>query len=445
MSHFPEGFLWGAATSAYQIEGSPLADGAGPSNWHVFAHTPGRTYQGDHGDIACDHYRRWREDVELMTRMGLQAYRFSVAWNRILPTGTGQVNQAGLDFYDRLVDGLLDAGIQPLPTLFHWDWPALLDDRGGWLNRDSADWFADYAAVVIARLGDRVRQWVTLNEPWVVVDAGYVHGLHAPGLADPAQAPLATHNLLRAHGKAVRRCRELGDAAIGIVVNLEPKDAASTSPADLAATRRGDAYMNRQYLDPLFKGCYPEEMVEIYGRHWPDFPVADFALIGEKTDFLGLNYYTRSVNRHDPDSVPAGVASVRQEGAVYTETNWEIHPESLGRILRWIQREYGDIPLYVTENGVALVDPEPDTAGRVADDNRIAYFRSHLQEVAGAIDAGVNVRGYFAWSLLDNFEWACGFSKRFGLVRVDAATQDRLIKDSGFFYRDVIASGGSIL
>ena len=445
MKKFPDGFLWGAATSAYQIEGSPLADGAGVSNWHLFTHLPGRTANGENGDVACDHYRRWQQDIALMGELGLQAYRFSLAWGRVLPGGTGQVNRAGLDFYERLVDGLLQAGIEPVPTLFHWDLPAALDERGGWANRDSAGWFADYAQVVFRRLGDRVRRWITLNEPWVVVDGGYVHGEHAPGLRDLARAPLASHNLLRAHGLAVRCGRAETGAALGIVVNLEPKDAATDSPADLAATRRADAYMNRQYLDPLYRGSYPEEMAEIYGRHWPDFPADDFALITEPTDFLGLNYYTRSVNRHDPTALPVGASPVRQPGALYTELGWEVHPASLERVLVWLKERYGDFPIHITENGAAFADPPPDANDRVADPLRVDYFRSHLRAVGRALDAGVDVRGYFAWSLLDNFEWACGYDKRFGLVRVDPVNQDRLIKDSGRFYRRVIESGGEIL
>lgn len=445
MTGFPRNFLWGAATSAYQIEGSPLADGAGPSNWHLFSHTAGRTENGETGDTACDHYRLWRSDIALMRDLGLQAYRFSIAWSRILPRGTGAVNASGLDFYERLVDGLLAAGIQPLPTLYHWDLPAALDERGGWRNRDSADWFAEFAAAVFRRLGDRVRRWATLNEPWVVVDAGYVHGTHAPGLQDLAAAPHATHNLLRAHGQAVRCFRAQGRGEIGIVVNLEPKDPASGSPADLAAVRRADAYMNRQYLDPLLRGAYPAEMAEIFGDRWPDFPAEDFALIGEPIDFLGLNYYTRTVNRHDPQAAPVAAAPVRQAGAVYTELDWEVHPQSLRRVLLWLKERYGNLPIYITENGAAFADPEPGQGGRVADSARVDYLRRHLLAVREAIASGVDVRGYFAWSLLDNFEWACGYGKRFGLVQVDFTTQRRTPKDSARFYREVILTNGGSL
>lgn len=442
---FPDGFLWGAATSAYQIEGSPLADGAGPSNWHVFTHEPGRTADGQTGDVACDHYRRWQDDIALMRDLELQAYRFSLSWSRVLPAGTGRVNGPGLDFYERLVDGLLKAGIKPMPTLFHWDLPQALDERGGWANRDCAQWFADYARVVFSRLGDRVDHWMTLNEPWVVVDAGFVHGTHAPGRQDRKKAPLAAHNLLRGHGLAVQCLRAEASGNIGIVVNLEPKDPASDRPADLEATRRADAYMNRWYLDALRLGRYPEEMKDIFGADWPDFPSADFAVIGAPIDFLGLNYYTRSVNRADPTAAPTGAAPVRQPDALYTSLGWEVRPQSLREVLGWIRNRYGELPLYITENGAAFPDPRADAHGRVADPLRVEYLRSHLQAVRDAIADGVDVRGYFAWSLLDNFEWACGYDKTFGLVQVDFATQARTVKDSGRFYREVVASRGIAL
>nr|MEE4269542.1 GH1 family beta-glucosidase [Candidatus Krumholzibacteria bacterium] len=445
MNPFPPDFLWGAATSSYQIEGSPLADGAGPSDWHLFSHTPGRTAHGHTGDAACDHYRRWAQDIALMGELGLRAYRFSLAWARILPDGTGSVNQAGLDFYDRLIEGLLKAGITPVPTLFHWDLPAALAQRGGWTHRDSADWFAEYAQVVFRRLGDRVSRWTTLNEPWVVVDGGYVSGMHPPGQRDLGAAARATHNLLRAHGQAVRCFRAEGQGEIGLVVNLEPKDAASSTAEDLAAAHRAEAYMNRQFLDPVILGAYPAEMAEMYGDQWPEFPEKDFALIGEPTDFLGVNYYSRSVNRNAPEVVPTGAAPVKQEGSEYTAFDWEVHPASLVKVLNWVRNRYGDRPIYITENGAAFDDPLPDQNGRVADVRRLAYLKEHLRAVGQARENGVDVRGYFAWSLLDNFEWAFGYDKRFGLVQVDFATQKRTIKDSGYFYRDVVASGGQIL
>ncbi len=297
---FPEGFLWGAATSAYQVEGAPLADGAGPSIWQRFAHTPGNILNGDTGDVACDHYHRWREDIALMKELGLQAYRFSVAWARIFPEGKGSLNEKGLDFYERLVDGLLEAGIEPLLTLYHWDLPAALDDLGGWLNPDIAHWFADYGDAMYRRLDGRVKKWTTLNEPWVVTDGGYLHGVLAPGHSCHYEAPVAAHHLMRAHGAAVQAYRAVGAHEIGLVVNIEPKYPASDDPKDLAATNRADAYMNRQFLDPALLGSYPEEMTEIFGDAWPEWPAKDFELICQKIDFVGLNYYTRAVTGDRP-------------------------------------------------------------------------------------------------------------------------------------------------
>lgn len=443
---FPESFLWGASTSAYQIEGSPLSDGAGPSIWQRFAHSPGRTTNGDTGDVACDHYRRYRDDVKLMRELGLQAYRFSISWSRVFPQGTGAVNSRGLDFYDSLVDALLAAGITPNATLFHWDLPAALDDRGGWLNRDVADWFGDYAAAVFARLGDRVPLWATLNEPWVVTDGGYLHGALAPGHRNLFEAPIASHNLLRAHGRGVQAFRaEASNGQIGLVVNLEPKDPASARDADVAAARRGDAYMNRQYLDPVFKGSYPEEMQEIFGSAWPDFAAADFALIGEPIDFLGINYYTRGVVCDDPAAKPVRLAYVRQPEHAYTETGWEVHPPSLTRTLLWVTERYGRIPLYLTENGAAFYDAPHAIDGQVNDPLRVWYYREHLKAARDAIARGADLRGYFAWSLLDNYEWSLGYSKRFGIVHVNYATQERTPKASALYYREVIRSNGAIL
>ncbi len=309
---FPKDFLWGCATSAYQIEGSPLADGAGPSVWHRFSHTPGRVQDGDTGDVTCDHYRRWESDVDLMQSLGLNSYRFSIAWGRVLPEGTGRINAAGLDFYERLVDRLLSRGIQPMVTLFHWDLPAALDDRGGWLNRDIAHWFAEYANVVFRRLDDRVKYWTTLNEPWVVADGGYMHGVLAPGHRNIFEAPRAAHHLMMAHGAAVQAYRAVGRNNIGLVVNIEPKYPASQSDADLAATRRADAYMNRQYLDPALLGSYPEELHEVFGDACPKWPEADLELIKQPLDYIGVNYYTRAVVRSDPNAWPLKSTTVKQ-------------------------------------------------------------------------------------------------------------------------------------
>lgn len=443
---FPPEFLWGAATSAYQIEGSPLADGAGASIWHRFSHTPGRTAGSETGDVACDHYRRWAEDVDLMADLGLAAYRFSVAWGRVMPEGRGTVNEAGLGFYARLIDRLLKRGIRPCVTLYHWDLPAALDDRGGWLNTDIAEWFADYACVMFRAFGDRVPMWATLNEPWVVVDAGYLAGVHAPGHCDVFEAPIAAHNLLRAHGTAVQVYRAEARQAIGLVVNLEPKEPASGSPDDVAATARAHAYMNRQFLDPVFKGRYPEEMRQIYGEAWPEFPPNDFDLIRQPLDFLGVNYYTRSVVRNDRAALPVRAAAVRQTASLHTDVGWEVHPESLASTLLWVTREYGAMPIYITENGAAFPDPEPAAgSAEVADPLRVEYLRSHLLAARAAMDQGVDLRGYFVWSLLDNYEWAAGYAKRFGIVRVDPATQARTFKASARFYREVIRTQGAVL
>ena len=442
---FPDSFLWGCATSAYQIEGSPLADGAGPSIWQRFSHTPGLTHNGDTGDVACDHYRRYAEDVALMKALGMQAYRFSMAWGRILPEGKGAVNAAGLAFYDRLVDTLLAHDIQPIITLYHWDLPAALDDQGGWLNRDIASWFADYAAIAYRKLDDRVTRWATLNEPWVVADGGYLHGALAPGHKNRFEAPIASHNLMRAHGAAVQAYRANGRHQIGLVVNLEPQTAASQAPEDVAAANRVDAYMNRQYLDPACLGSYPDEMTEIFGEAWPRWPDRDLALIRQPIDFIGVNYYTRSVRRHDPNVWPLRAAAVRQPQSTYTETAWEVRPAAFTELLVWVRDRYGNLPIYVMENGAAFYDPPVAQAGRVHDPLRVAYLQSHLRAAHAAIAAGVDLRGYMVWSLLDNLEWSLGYSKRFGIVHVDFATQTRTPKDSARYYAKVIASRGKVL
>jgi beta-glucosidase len=442
---FPDGFLWGSATSAYQIEGSPLADGAGPSIWQRFAHTPGMTSNGETGDIACDHYRLYRDDVALMHELGLKAYRFSIAWARVLPEGIGRINQAGLDFYDRLVDALLEKGIEPLATLYHWDLPAALDDRGGWLNPDIAGWFADYGEAMFRKLDGRVKTWATLNEPWVVTDGGYLHGALAPGHRSLYETPIASRNLMRAHGAAVQRYRAVGAHRIGLVVNLEPKYPASDSEADLAATARSAAYMNRQYLDPAYGlGC-PVEMKEIFGAAWEEWSEADLALAAQPTDWLGVNYYTRGVMKDDAASWPVGAAYVRQPHKIYTETGWELFEQGLTDTLLWVTERYGNPPVYITENGAAFFDPPTASDGRVRDPPRCDYFNRHLRAVHAAIAAGADIRGYMAWSLLDNLEWSLGYSKRFGIVHVDFATQERTPKDSALFYAEVVASNGGAL
>ena len=444
-TRFPDGFLWGVATSAYQIEGSPLADGAGANIWHRFSHTPGRTFSGQTGDVACDHYRRWAGDIELMRSLGLGSYRLSLAWSRLLPEGRGRVNARGLDFYARLIDRLLEVGIRPSVTLYHWDLPAALDDRGGWLNPDIVGWFADYAEVAFRAFGDRVPMWTTINEPWVVVDAGYLHGVNAPGHRNLFEAPIAFQHILLAHAAAVRVYRVGWKEKIGLVVNLEPKEAASERPEDVAAAHRADVYNNFYPLDPVFFGRYPDGMDEVFGEGWPAFAPEEVARIREPIDFVGVNYYTRRVVRHDDDALPPRASPVPVPGAITMMTGWEVFPSGLTRALLWVRERYGAIPLYVTENGAAFEDPASPMDGRVDDPLRVSYYREHLLAVLEAIHRGVDVRGYFAWSLLDNFEWSNGYSLRFGLVHVDYATQRRTLKSSGEHYREVIKTNGGVL
>jgi len=445
---FPADFVWGTATSAYQIEGSPTADGAGRSIWHRFSHTPGNTWLDQTGDIACDHYRRYKDDIAIMAELGANAYRFSIAWARILPQGAGAVNKKGIDFYSRLVDELLKRGITPNATLYHWDLPEALDDRGGWLNRDVADWFADYATTMFDALGDRVKMWSTLNEPWVVTDGGYLSGVLAPGHSNLFEAPIAAHNLLRSHGKAVERFRAANAAKngkIGITVNLEPKYPASDSPEDLAAVRRADAYMNRQFLDPVFLGSYPDEMREIFGEAWPDWSADDMRLIKQPIDFVGINYYTRRVERYHPDHLPLRTKHVPQPQHIETDTKWEVFPEALTKVLLWVTERYGKPAIYITENGAAFYDPPHTIDGKIEDPLRVEYYRQHLRAAHDAMSKGANLKGYYAWSLLDNYEWALGYSKRFGIVHVDYSTQQRTIKSSGRYYAEVIRTKGAIL
>jgi beta-glucosidase len=441
---FPKDFLWGAATSAYQIEGSPLADGAGESIWQRFAHIAGKIADGTDGDVACDHYRRFGEDVRLMRELGLSAYRFSTSWPRVLPSGTGRVNAAGLDFYSRLVDVLLEHEIQPFLTLYHWDLPAALEDRGGWPNAEIADWFAEYARTMHRALGDRVKMWATINEPWVVMDQGYVEGRHAPGRRDIVEAAAVSKNLLRAHGSAVAALRSEGATQVGIVVNLVPVHAASDSAADRTAAARLDAYLNRHFLDPPLRGEVPMELADVFGTAWRDWTDEELRQVRQPIDFVGVNYYLRLVVKDDPAAGAARARAVRQENCPYTAMEWEIYPEGLTDTLLWFKQRYGNLPVYITENGAAFDDPW-DGSPLVDDRARVEYLRSHLQAARRAIGAGALLRGYFVWSLLDNFEWQCGYTKRFGIVYVDFATQRRVPKSSAEFYRDVIRTGGATL
>lgn len=442
MRRFPEGFLWGCATASYQIEGSPLADGASPSIWHRFSHTPGNVQGGDTGDVACDHYRRWRDDVALMRELGLKAYRFSIAWPRVLPDGTGRVNEAGVAFYDRLVDALLEAGIVPFATLYHWDLPGALQDRGGWANRDVVGWFTEYAGLMFERLGDRVQHWITLNEPWCVAHLGHVAGVHAPGMRDLWAGLRVVHHLLLGHGEAVAafRASRAGHGRIGITLNLAPQHAATSSQADRAAMDRADAYQNRLFLDPLFKGRYPAVLVQHFGEAWPEVTDEDLAIIRRPIDFLGINYYSRSVVADAPGEGLLGIRHVDTAGA-RTAMGWEIYPQGLYELLVRLHREYGPLPLYITENGAAF-DDRLDASGQVDDAERVDYLHRHFLAARRAIDDGVRLEGYFVWSMLDNFEWALGYSKRFGIVYVDYPSQRRIVKRSGRWYRQVIEANG---
>jgi beta-glucosidase len=441
---FPANFLWGAATSAYQIEGSPLADGAGPSIWHLFAHTPGKIADHSTGDVACDHYRRFADDVRLMRDLGIQAYRFSVSWSRVLPEGVGRVNRAGVDFYSRLVDTLLEHNIQPMVTLYHWDLPAALEVRGGWVAPQVADWFAEYARLMFRSFGDRARMWATINEPWVVMDHGYVEGEHAPGLRDLPKAVAVSKNLLCAHGAAVEAGRAEGDFQIGLVVNLAPIYPASESAEDRAAAARLDAYLNRHFLDPAILGEIPSELPDVFGTAWQSWDSTEVARVRQPIDFVGVNYYMKLTVRNDPTKGPARARIVPQANCPRTAMDWEIHPPGLTDTLAWIKNRYGNLPIYITENGAAF-DDHFGSNDVVDDPQRVQYLREHLLAARHAIEAGVNLRGYFVWSLLDNFEWGHGYSKQFGIVYVDFVMQRRVPKSSAHVYADVIRTNGLAL
>ncbi len=443
-SSFPTDFLWGAATSAYQIEGSPLADGAGASTWHRFAHAPGKTFAGHHGDIACDHYRRFADDVRLMRDLGLGAYRFSISWSRVLPAGTGPVNRAGLDFYSRLVDALLEHGIQPMATLYHWDLPQALEHRGGWAHADSANWFAEYAELMYRALDDRVARWATINEPWVIVNEGYVEGRHAPGRRDWIEAAAVAKNLLKAHAAAVAAYRAVGKHAIGLVVNLIPIHPASDTEADRQAANRADAYLNRQFLDPVLLGTIPTDLAEMFGPAWPVWTAEELQQIHAPIDFVGVNYYLRWIVCDDAAAGPARARIITQPNCPRTATDWEIYPNGLLEILQWVRSRYGNLPLYITENGAAFDDVLLPN-GSIDDRPRVEYVHGHLKAARQAIDAGINLRGYFVWSLLDNFEWQAGYSKRFGIVYVDFDTQRRIPKASARWYSHVVQTNGAAL
>jgi len=437
LAALPHDFLWGTATAAYQIEGAVTEDGRSPSIWDTFSHTPGKVANGDTGDIACDHYHRWREDIGLIRQLGANAYRLSVAWPRVVPGGDGSVNAKGLAFYDELIDGLLAAGITPSVTLYHWDLPQVLQDRGGWPERETAEHFAAYASVVAERLGDRVQHWTTLNEPLCSAWIGHLEGTMAPGWTDLTAAVRASYHLLLGHGLAAQAIRAAAPSArVGIVNNLSTIHAATDRPEDLRAARRMDGHTNRWWLDPVHGRGFPADMREVYGVELPE-KQGDLETIAAPLDWLGLNYYFPQTVADDPDGPAPYVRSVRRDGVPRTGMDWEIDASGIETLLLRLTDEYGARKLYVTENGSAYPDVvRPD--GTVDDPERQDYLTRHLAACASAARKGAPLAGYFAWSLLDNFEWAYGYDKRFGLVHVDYRTQTRTIKGSGDRYAEII-------
>lgn len=437
---FPSNFTWGAGTSAYQIEGAARQDGKGPSIWDKFTHDPGRIADGSNGDIACDHYNRFEEDVELMKELGINAYRFSIAWTRILPDGRGQVEPRGLDFYDRLIDKLLESDITPWVTLYHWDLPQALEDRGGWPNRQTADHFVNYTDIVSRQFGDRVKNWITINEPWVAGFIGYYDGSHAPGRKSLKDGLSAVHTLLLAHGQATNVIREnTPDAKIGIALNLIPVYPATESAEDKAAAVRQDGYQNRWFLDPLYKGKYPEDMLDLSSQDMPEIKDTDMQTISSRTDFLGVNYYLPFFAKNNPNNLPLQTEEIDRPDLDHTDMGWLVYPDGLYDILRRLVNDYSVENLYVTENGAATREEiSPD--GRILDPKRIEYIEKHLDACHRAIQANLGLKGYFAWSLMDNFEWAEGYKMRFGLIRVDFDTQERTIKESGRRYKQIISN-----
>lgn len=440
---FPPDFIWGAATASYQIEGGAFEDGRGESVWDRFSHTPGKVFQGDTGDVATDHYHRYEEDIKLMRQLGLKAYRFSVAWPRILPDGTGPVNEAGLAFYDRLVDGLLEANMMPVVTLYHWDLPQVLQDRqGGWISRDIVDQFAHYADVVSQRLGDRVKYWATFNEPRVFTTQGYGELRHAPGLGKPELNAPVSHHVLLAHGTAVPIIRQNvgADAQVGIVYSLMSVETAEDTPELRERQKIVDARINRWFVEPVLKGTYPAVLLET-----PEFAnlkiePGDMEIIHAPVDWVGVNYYSRVLLK-DESTNPAIPISGKTDDVERTAMGWEVYPPAFLTTLKNLYNDYAPKAIFVTENGAAYEDVIAPN-GRIHDGERVSYLRRHLEMAWQAIQDGVPLKGYFVWSLLDNFEWAYGYSKRFGIIHVDYPTGERRLKDSAYFYMSVARGNG---
>ena len=444
---FPNNFIWGTATASYQIEGAAALDGRTPSIWDTFSKTPGKVKNGDTGDVACDHYHLYPSDFDLMQQLGFNAYRFSISWSRVMPNGRGAVNPTGMAFYDRIVDALLDRGIEPYATLYHWDLPQILEDMGGWLNRDTADAFAEYTDAFTQTLGDRLKNWTTLNEPWCSAYLGYGIGIHAPGKTDFAASLQATHHLLLAHGQAMPIIRQnVPDAKAGIVLNPAPVYPASDSSEDQRAAHLADGFQNRWYFDPVFGQGYPKDVLELYGAYAPKIAEGDLEIMAAPLDFIGVNYYSRTVvkaakiqNQASPDAL-LGYQHVFLQDVERTFFNWEVYPQGLTDFLVRLQKEYNPKSILITENGASYLDTlEAD--GTVADKERTLYFQQHLHASLEAIQQGAKLGGYFAWSFLDNFEWAEGYEKRFGMTYVDFVTQKRTVKESGMWFSDFLKGG----
>ncbi|MBI9052008.1 MAG: beta-glucosidase [Anaerolineaceae bacterium] len=441
MKQFPKDFIWGVAASSYQIEGAADVGGRGESIWDRFSHTPGKTFNGETGDVACDHYHLYENDVKLMAELGVKSYRFSIAWPRILPRGRGRVNEAGLDFYDRLVDKLIEAGIDPLATLYHWDLPQALDDEGGWLNRETADHFAHYTDVVSKRLGDRIKMWGTINEPICVAMLGYFTGMHAPGHQDETMQEMNTalHHLLLGHGKAVRVLRQnVPDAKVGAMINIYPIYPATEAEEDKAAAERFYMYHNHWFTAAMYTGEYPAEGLRLFGRATPDIQDGDMDIISTPTDYIGLNYYSRLIAAYDPEAnKPLQVKIVKEPDVEYTAMDWEVFPDGLHDVLTRIYKEYKPKEIIIAENGCAVNDVVNED-GKVIDPQRVSYIKRHIHAMQKTMQEGVPVKGYYVWSLMDNFEWSYGFSKRFGIIYVDYETQKRIPKESYYTYQKIV-------
>jgi beta-glucosidase len=449
-SAFPGNFVWGVATAAYQVEGATHEDGRGPSIWDIFSHTLGKIQDGSTGDVACDHYHRYQQDVELIQSLGVNSYRFSISWPRVLPTGRGTINEKGLDFYDRLVDELLRKQIEPAATLYHWDLPQALYEKGGWQVRSTAQAFAEYTEIMVRRLGDRVKQWITLNEPWVSSVLGYQTGEHAPGERNLGAAVRTAHHLLLAHGLAmpiIRTYATRPDMECGITLNLDQIEPSQDTEQARAGAASYEAFLNGWFMDPIFKGKYPDALIPDFAPHLT-IEAHDWETITAPIDFLGINYYRRTLVQErlaDTEIGPKGYIFTHEPGSQYTDMDWEICPQGLYHLLTSVQQEYKPPKIYITENGAAFTDhvEQENGASVIHDPDRSHYVQTHIAAIHQAIEAGVPMAGYFVWSLMDNFEWGLGYSRRFGIVYVDYPTQQRLLKDSGRWYQQFLSGNVS--